>query len=184
MLRKLITKLLLSAINHSNNILSSYYCSKLRQCGNNSVIGGLSSQYEGLENVSIGDNVKIPQGATIYATNAHLTIGNNVLFGPNPTIITGDHRIDVIGKAMFEVTEKLPENDIDVIIEDDVWCGANVTILKGVTIGRGSVVAACSVVTKSFPPYSIIGGVPAKLLKMRFSEEQIKKHEEILYGYK
>lgn len=48
--------------------------------------------------------------------------------------------------------EKLPENDAPVIIEDEVWCGANVTILKGVTIGRGSVVAAGAIVTKSCPP--------------------------------
>ena len=76
--------------------------------------------------------------------------------------------------------EKLPENDAPVVIEDDVWIGANVTRLKGVTIGRGSVVAAGAVVTKSCPPYSIIGGVPAKVLKMRFTPEEIVKHESIL----
>ena len=70
--------------------------------------------------------------------------------------------------------------DQPVVIEDDVWCGANVTILKGVTIGHGSVVAAGAVVTKSFPPYSIIGGIPAKLLKMRFTEEEIMEHERML----
>ena len=70
--------------------------------------------------------------------------------------------------------------DQPVVIEDGVWCGANVTILKGVTIGRGSVVAAGAVVTKSFPPYSIIGGIPAKLIKMRFTEEEIKKNENDL----
>lgn len=68
------------------------------------------------------------------------------------------------------------------MIENDVWCGANVTILKGVTIGRGSVVAAGAVVTKSFPPYNIIGGVPAKLLKMRFTPEQIAEHERLIKG--
>ena len=66
------------------------------------------------------------------------------------------------------------------VIEDDVWCGANVTILKGVTIGRGSIVAAGAVVTHSFPPYSVIGGVPAKLLKMRFTPEEIVEHEKRL----
>ena len=67
--------------------------------------------------------------------------------------------------------------DQPVVIEDDVWVGANVTILKGVTIGHGSVVAAGAVVTKSCPPYSIIGGVPAKLIKMRFTDDDIKEHE-------
>ena len=109
-----------------------------------------------------------------------------MLFGPKPTIITGDHRIDILGKYMTDVTveEKFVDGvnvyDQPVVIEDDVWCGANVTILKGVTIGHGSVVAAGAVVTKSFPPYSIIGGIPAKLIKMRFTEEEIAKHERLL----
>ena len=57
----------------------------------------------------------------------------------------------------------------------------SIDILKGVTIGRGSVVAAGAVVNKSCPPYSIIGGVPAKILKYRFSIEEILEHEKILY---
>ena len=70
-----------------------------------------------------------------------------------------------------------------IVIEDGVWCGANVTILKGVTIGKDSIVAAGAVVTKSFPPYSIIGGVPAKLLKKRFTDEQIQEHERLMRDY-
>lgn len=109
-----------------------------------------------------------------------------MIFGPRPTIITGDHRVDVIGKFIMDVSdnEKLPNNDLPVVIEDDVWCGANVTILKGVTIGHGSVVAAGAVVTKSFPPYSIIGGVPAKLIKMRFTREKAVENDKLLYGSK
>lgn len=127
--------------------------------------------------MSIGDYTSIPKGSVFYCTEASLTIGKKVIFGPHPTIITGDHRIDVVGKYIMDSKEKLPENDAPVVIENDVWIGANVTILKGVTIGRGSVVAAGAVVTKSCPPYSIIGGVPAKVLKMRFSAEAIKIHE-------
>lgn len=74
----------------------------------------------------------------------------------------------------------MPENDAAVVIEDDVWTGGNVMILKGVTIGRGSVIAAGAVVTKSCTPYSIIGGVPAKVLKMRFTPEEIEQHERII----
>lgn len=130
--------------------------------------------------MTVGDYTSIPKGATFYCTEAPLTIGKKVIFGPHPTIITGDHRIDVIGKYIMDSKEKLPENDAPVVIEDDVWTGANVTILKGVTIGKGSVIAAGAVVTKSFPPYSIIGGVPAKLLKMRFTPDEIEKHERLL----
>lgn len=81
----------------------------------------------------------------------------------------------------MDSNDKLPENDAAVVIEDDVWTGANViTILKDVTIGRGSVVAAGAVVTKSCPPYSIIGGVPAKMLKMRHTQDEIIEHEKTL----
>lgn len=154
----------------------------MKHCGKDVYLRPMSSDIKGLENLSIGDGTSIPKGSTFYCTKAPLTIGNKVIFGPNPTIITVDHRIDILGKHIIDVTnaEKLPENDLPVTIEDGVWCGANVTILKGVTIGRGSVIAAGAVVTKSFPPYSIIGGVPAKLIKMRFTEERIAEHEKLL----
>lgn len=165
-----------------DKLWSPFYKKAMKHCGKGVYLRPMNSDFKGLWNMSIGDGTSIPKGSTFYCTIAPLTIGKKVIFGPKPTIITGDHRIDIIGKYIMDVTdaEKTPEQDAPVIIEDDVWCGANVTILKGVTIGRGSVVAAGAVVTKSFPPYSIIGGVPAKLIKMRFTLEQIKKHERLL----
>ena len=80
----------------------------------------------------------------------------------------------------MDSNDKLPENAAAVVIEDDIWTGANVTILKGVTIVRGSVVAVGAVVTKSCPPYSNIGGVSAKVLKMRFTPVEIVEHEKLL----
>lgn len=156
------------------------YKRSMKYCGKNVYLRPTGSDFKGLWNMSIGDGSSIPKGSVFYCTEAPLTIGKKVIFGPRPTIITGDHRIDVIGKYIMDNHEKLLKNDAPVTIEDDVWCGANVTILKGVTIGRGSVVAAGAVVTKSFPPYSIIGGVPAKLLKMRFTPDQINDHERKL----
>lgn len=154
----------------------------MKHCGKGVYLRPMSSDIKGLENLSIGDYTSIPKGSTFYCTGAPLTIGNKVIFGPKPTIITGDHRIDIVGRCIIDVLgpDKLPENDLPVVIENDVWCGANVTILKGVTIGRGSVIAAGAVVTKSCPPYSIIGGVPAKVIKMRFTQEQIVEHEKLL----
>ena len=78
--------------------------------------------------------------------------------------------------------DKHPEDDQDVHIEDDVWIGTNTTLLKGVTVGRGAVVAAGALVTKDVPPYAIVGGVPAKVLKYRFTPEQIQEHERQLYA--
>lgn len=164
-------------------ILSFIVKRKMKHCGRNVYMRPSCSDFKGLENLSIGDFTSIPKGSTFFCTNASLTIGEKVIFGPNPTIITGDHRIDIIGKQIIDITdnEKKAENDIPVIVEDGVWCGANVTILKGVTIGRGSIVAAGAVVTKKMPPYSIIGGVPAKVIKYRFNIDEILEHEKKLY---
>ncbi|MDC2622718.1 acyltransferase [Bacteroides ovatus] len=162
------------------------YKRAMMSCGKGVYLRPMSSDIKGLEKISIGDYTSIPKGSTFYCTCAPLTIGCKVIFGPNPTIITGDHRIDVVGKHLIDVTdaEKRPENDAPVFIEDGVWCGANVTILKGVTIGRGSIVAAGAVVTKSCAPYSIIGGVPAKVLQMRFTPKEIEEHERRLANRK
>lgn len=179
-LAKFIIKLHAGVLYLFDLILAYCYKKCMRECGKNVFLRPSSSNIKGLENLSVGDGTLIPKGSTIFCTEAPLTIGKKVVFGPNPTIITGDHRTDVIGQYILDVTEKLPENDAHVTIEDDVWCGANVTILKGVTIGRGSVIAAGAVVNKSFPPYSIIGGVPAKLLKTRFTPEEIAEHERMI----
>lgn len=164
-----------------DKIWTPFYKRSMKYCGKGVYLRPMSSDFKGLWNMSIGEGSSIPKGSTFYCTEAPLTIGKKVIFGPSPTIITGDHRIDVIGKYIMDSHEKLPENDAPVVIEDDVWCGANVTILKGVTIGRGSVIAAGAVVTKSCPPYSIMGGVPAKVLKCRFTIDEAIEHERQLY---
>jgi len=130
--------------------------------------------------ISIGNDVFIGSGAKFSASQSSITIGNKIMFGPNVTIMGGDHNIGVVGSYMFDVKEKLPENDLPIIIKDDVWVGCNVTILKGVTIGQGSIIAAGSVVIKSVEPYSIVGGVPAKKISQRFSDSDIIKHKKIL----
>lgn len=149
-------------------------------CGKNVVIGnGSSFTYR---NIYIGDNVYIGGNAMFMCTRANIILGNNIMFGPHVFIITGGHRMDIVGRYMTSIrdNEKRPEDDRDVIIQDDVWVGANSIILRGVTIGEGSVVAAGSVVTKDVMPYSIVGGSPAKILKMRFTEEEIIRHKNML----
>lgn len=177
----LLIKLSLSFPYIWDRLWSPIYKHSMKYCGKNVYLRPMSSDLKGLSNMSIGERSSIPKGSTFYCTKAPLTIGKNVIFGPRPTIITGDHRVNVIGKYIIDNHDKLPENDLPVIIEDDVWTGANVTILKGVTIGRGTIIAAGAVVTKSCPPYSIIGGVPAKIIKYRFTVNEIIEHEKKLY---
>lgn len=150
--------------------IMSFRKAMFKQCGNNVIVGrGADITYR---NVSLGNNVSIGKNAVFMSTIAEIKIGHHVMFGPNVFLITGGHRTDVIGKYMDEIKvyEKTPQDDVDIIIEGDNWIGANVIVLKGVTIGRGAVIAAGAVVTRDVPPFSIVGGVPAKLIKMRFND--------------
>lgn len=165
-----------------DRLLAYFYKRAMKHCGKRVIIHPSSSVFYGLENLSLGDDVNIPKYAHVFCTKAPLTIGSKVIFGPAPVIVTGNHRTDKVGAFMYDVNDKLPENDRPVVIEDEVWCGANVTILAGVTIGRGSVIAAGAVVNRSCPPYSVMGGVPAQIIKKRFTPEEIILHEKALYG--
>ena len=133
-------------------------------------------------NVHMSDHVSLGAGSVFMCTRAPIHIGDHVMFGPNVTMITGNHRIDCVGRYMTDITdaEKLPENDMPIVLMGDNWIGANVTILKGVTIGEGAVVAAGAVVTKDVPPYAIVGGIPAKVLQYRFDEGTLRQHKKLL----
>lgn len=134
------------------------------------------------ENIYIGNDVSINEGAYFLSTRAKIIIGDHVMFGPNVTIITGNHKTDTIGRYMSTIRdeEKTPDLDEDVIFEGDNWIGTGCIILKGVTVGEGAIISAGAVVTKNVEPYSVVGGVPAKQIKYRFNEEQIRQHKKIL----
>lgn len=151
------------------------------KCGKKVTIG-LGCKFAGIENIVVGNDVVLGDNMNIMSTKAKIILGSNIMFGPEVLLVSGNHRIDLLDKYMSEVTdaEKLPENDQDIIIEDDCWIGARAIILKGVRIGRGSVVGAGAVVTKSFEPYSIIGGIPAKKITERFTSREIEIYEKNL----
>lgn len=151
-------------------------------CGSHVKIGA-GSEMKPLGNISVGDYVEIGPRALFWTTRAKIVIKNHVIFGPDVKIITGDHPTNIIGKYIMDISdeEKPADCDMDVVIEDDVWLGCNVTILKGVRIQTGTIVAAGSVVTKDTEPYGIYGGVPAKKIKDRFTPEQLKRHMETLH---
>lgn len=138
-------------------------------CGDNVTLGR-HIEVAGAGNIYFGHDVYLGPRATLLTTRAKIHVGDYVMSGPNLTVITGDHRIDILDRPMMTLTDedKLPENDQDVIIGDDVWMGSGVTVLKGVCVSDHCVIAAGSVVTKNVEPeYSIWGGVPARCLGSR-----------------
>ena len=114
--------------------------------------------------LSFGENVQINDNCQI-ACAGRLRIGKNVLIASKVFITDHDHNFRESGSPV-----EWGLNVTDVIIGDDCWLGNGVQVLKGVTIGRGSIVGAGSVVTKSFPEFSIIAGVPSKLISSRSTE--------------
>lgn len=133
-------------------------------------------------NVFLDDNTHISSGSHISALNARFYMGRYSGASNNLSVRTGNHMM-VVGRFYRTITnsEKRPEYDKDVIVKEDVWIGCNVTLLSGVTIGRGAIIAAGAVVSKNVPPYAIAGGVPAKVIKFKWSVDQILQHEAILY---
>lgn len=113
----------------------------------------------------VGKNSYFNHNAYI-GCNERIEIGENVLVGPNVVVVDADH---VITQTHIPINQQ-GMNSRPVIIEDDVWLCANCTVTKGARIGRGAVVGANAVVIGEVPPYAVVGGCPAKVLKFRAPE--------------
>jgi len=137
----------------------------------------------------IGENFYIGRDSLI---ETDCIIGHNVIFG-NRVALVGkyDHHYQQIGTPI-RLASAIRDNDycwkglgLVTTIRDDVWVGYGSTVMQGVTIGEGAIVAAGSVVTKDVEPYSIYGGNPAKKIGDRFdSQEDIQRHKSLLQGIK
>lgn len=133
-------------------------------------------------NVYIYNDVSIAAFAHLSTPNAKIIFKGKTAVAEHLTIHTGNHA-RIIGKYITDIDDgnKPKGYDHDVIINKDVWIGSNVTILEGVTVGRGATIAAGAVVNKDVPPYCIVGGIPAKVIKFYWNVEQIIEHELALY---
>lgn len=138
-------------------------------------------------NMYMYENTNIGTGGVIMNTRAKFIMKKGSLVSIDLLVVTGNH-LSVPGMFIRDVTDGVKDRldvdrqyDRDVIVEEDVWIGARVTLLCGVRVGRGAIVAAGAVVTRDVPPYAIVGGVPAKVVSYRFGLEEIKRHEEALY---
>jgi acetyltransferase-like isoleucine patch superfamily enzyme len=112
--------------------------------------------------IKIGNDVSLNRGCEFYASWHHkqtfIILCNNIRVGPAVKFFAAGHDVGYLN---------LPDNAKSIYVGDHVWIGGNSTILQGVTIGEGAIVAAGSVVTKSVEPYTIVGGIPARFIKKR-----------------
>ena len=121
--------------------------------------------------IFLGNDVSINRGCEFYTSwydraSTNITIMNNVRLGPAIRFFAAGHDSHDIC---------LPDNSASIMVAENVWIGGNATILQGVTIGEGAIVAAGSVVTKDVKPYTIVGGVPAKYIKDRVLKSRDKQ---------
>ena len=126
--------------------------------GDYSVIESFACINNAVGDVIIGDHTRIGLHNTIIGP---VTIGSHVNLAQGITVTALNHNFEDSDKRIDEQGV----STTPVIIEDDIWIGANAVILSGVTIGNHSVVAAGAVVTKNVPPHSLVAGVPAKIIK-------------------
>jgi acetyltransferase-like isoleucine patch superfamily enzyme len=154
--------------------------------GQNTYLGKVEVGYD-YEQISIGDFCTIKSGTNFMISNyvrkelaviignnvylgsgCHFNIGKQVKIGSNCMIASGCSFIDNDhGTNKNQLLREQKGKILSIQIEEDCWLGANVIILKGVTIGKGAIVAAGAVVNKSIPPYEIWAGVPAKKISQR-----------------
>lgn len=140
------------------SIYTFFLSQKLGSCGKNCLFIAFSKFYIP-KNISIGNNVFINQQC-ILVGEEKITIQDNVTIGFRCMIITSNNEIH-----LDPTTKQRAHYDEPIVIENDVWIGAGATILSGVTVGEGSVVAAGAVVTKDVPPFTLVGEVPARIIK-------------------
>jgi maltose O-acetyltransferase len=140
------------------------FCGKclLAKCGQNV---NIEKNAEFAYSVELGNNSGLGINCRI---SGKTLIGNNVMMGPNVCIFTKNHAFDRVDIPM---NLQGMSKEHPVLIEDDVWIGANVIILPGVKISKGSIIGAGSVVTKNVPEYAIVGGNPARVIKYRKTPE-------------
>lgn len=140
-----------------------------------------------LKSVSVGDHTYGELNVITFSDKSKLTLSSFVSIAQNVTFLLDvEHNINNISTYPFKVkilNDNTPEafGKGDIFVADDVWIGFGSIIMSGVNIGQGAVIAAGAVVTKDVPPYAVVGGTPARVIKYRFSDEIIKELLKVDY---
>ena len=132
-------------------------------------------------NVHVEEFVRIQDHVRLIASiEGKLVVKKYSSIGAGTVIIPGNH-VPTVGLPQYLSYLGINDKNNVLVVEEDCWVGAECILLSKCRIGRGAVIGAGSIVTKSIPPYAVATGSPAKIVAVRFSIEQILKHEQILY---
>ncbi|MGN0531481.1 MAG: acyltransferase [Eubacterium sp.] len=172
------------------NALGIIRCTKNGVSAGKNVYVGKNVKFTGGRNILLGDNVNIRPGSNLFAGGVfsvgsgteigercrfsgvkYIEIGQNVLFSPNVYITDCDHQYEDVTKPI--ICQGTIDRDNKVIVKDNAYIGINTVIVGNVTIGKGSVIGANSVVTHDVPDYSVAVGSPAKVIKKYNSETKM-----------
>lgn len=134
------------------------------------------------QDVFLENDLRIRQGTKmLISEECKIVVKKYSVIGMNNMFIPNKH-VSTVGIPQFLLgSSRINDKVYDIIIEEDVWTGSNVTLMGNVIQGRGCICGACSLVTKVVPPYAVVVGSPAKIVAVKFSIEQIIEHEKILY---
>lgn len=133
------------------------------------------------KNVYLDEKTVINSGCKIINYTGKFYLKKYSVLAYGCTIVTGNHTPTVGIPLSILVHSHINDVEKDIIVEEDVWCGANVTLLSGAHIGRGAVVGANSLVNKPIPPYAVVVGTPSRIIASKFTLDQIIQHEKNLY---
>ena len=136
------------------------------------------SNYSG---ISIGPYVKIRKGFTFLGNSGVFSIKKYATIAMNCIVVTDGHLPTVGLPQILTGTNHINDRVTNIIVHEGAWIGANCILLPGTEIGRGAIIGAGSIVTKSIPPYAVAAGNPAKIIATAFTIDEIIDHEKALY---
>lgn len=177
----MVKKILYYISSKIKRIRQERFYSRLGGFGKGSYLDLPINLYGNPKHIHIGERSTIFGYFKFISVRGNLFVGDNLIAAQGLTIVTDNH-VRNVGTLIRDVSDVERNSRCkDVFIEDDVWLGSNVTILPGVTIGRGAFVGAGTVIRKTIPPYSVVIGNPQQVIGFNLSPEEIIEHEKLLY---
>lgn len=180
MLNKLVNTLIRSLVKFLRAPKMIFYKSRLGKCGKDVVIA-FPCKMSKPSHIFMQDYTLIQPNVTFIMNQGKVYIGKWSVIASNCILITDNH-VPTVGVnhrmlGRYHINDRVK----DIVLEDDCWAGAGVTLMSGAKLGRGSIAAAGALVNKEVPPYAVVAGIPAKIIASVFTKEQIIEHEKSLY---